>query len=73
MPRPLELQRDAAVAVLVVALGRPAMVLSVPSNQTTIVLAMDVSGSMRASDVNPTRIAAAETAAVPAPPVDAAR
>jgi Ca-activated chloride channel family protein len=53
-----------AAAVLVVALGRPAMVLSVPSNQTTIVLAMDVSGSMCSTDIEPTRLEAAEAAAI---------
>jgi Ca-activated chloride channel family protein len=54
----------AAVAVLVVALGRPAMVLSVPSNQATIILAMDVSGSMCSTDIAPTRLEAAEAAAI---------
>ena len=54
----------AAVAVLVIALGRPAMVLSVPSNQTTIMLAMDVSGSMCSTDILPTRLEAAEEAAI---------
>ena len=54
----------ASVAALVVALGRPAMVLSVPSNQTTIVLAMDVSGSMCSTDIAPTRLEAAEQAAI---------
>jgi Ca-activated chloride channel family protein len=53
-----------AVAALVVALGRPSMVLSVPSNQTTIILAMDVSGSMCSNDIPPTRLEAAESAAV---------
>jgi Ca-activated chloride channel family protein len=54
----------AAVTALVLALGRPAMVLSVPSNQTTIILAMDVSGSMCSTDIQPTRLQAAEDAAV---------
>jgi Ca-activated chloride channel homolog len=53
-----------AVVALVVALGRPAMVLSVPSNQTTIILAMDVSGSMCSTDILPTRLEAAEAAAI---------
>jgi len=53
----------AAVTALIVALGRPAMVLSVPSNQTTIILAMDVSGSMCSTDILPTRLEAAEDAA----------
>jgi Ca-activated chloride channel family protein len=54
----------AAVAVIVIALARPAVALSVPSNQTTIILAMDVSGSMCSTDIAPTRLEAAEDAAV---------
>jgi Ca-activated chloride channel family protein len=54
----------AAVTALVLALGRPAMVLSVPANQTTIILSMDVSGSMCSTDILPTRLEAAEAAAV---------
>jgi Ca-activated chloride channel homolog len=53
-----------AVAALALALARPTMVLSVPSNQTTIVLAMDVSGSMCSTDIEPTRLEAAQAAAV---------
>ena len=53
----------AAVTALIVALGRPAMVLSVPTNQTTIILALDVSGSMCSTDILPTRLEAAEDAA----------
>src|SRR6185503_6707404 len=44
----------AAASALVLALGRPAMVLSVPANQTTIILSMDVSGSMCSTDISPT-------------------
>jgi Ca-activated chloride channel family protein len=54
----------AAIGALVLALGRPAVVLSVPTNQTTIMLAMDVSGSMCSTDIEPTRLEAAEDAAV---------
>ena len=36
----------ASIAALVVALSRPAVVLSVPASATTVLLAMDVSGSM---------------------------
>jgi Ca-activated chloride channel homolog len=54
----------AAVTALVVALGRPAVVLSVPSNETTIILTIDVSGSMCSTDIEPTRLQAAEDAAV---------
>ena len=47
-----------------IALGRPVVVLSVPANQATIILAMDVSGSMCSTDIDPTRLQAAEDAAV---------
>jgi Ca-activated chloride channel homolog len=53
-----------ALTSLVVALSRPAVVLSVPANQTTIILALDVSGSMCSTDIPPTRIEAAEAAAI---------
>ncbi len=51
------------LASLVVAVGRPSVVLSVPTNETTIILAIDVSGSMCSTDIAPTRIQAAEHAA----------
>ena len=54
----------ASVAALVLALGRPAVVLSVPSNGTTIILAMDVSGSMCAGDIEPSRLEVAQQAAI---------
>ena len=40
------------------------VIASVPTNQTTIVLAIDVSGSMCSTDIPPTRIQAAEAAAI---------
>ena len=43
-----------AIAALAVAVARPVVVLSVPTNQTTMVLAMDVSGSMCSTDIAPT-------------------
>lgn len=52
-----------AIAVLLVATARPMAVVTLPSQQETIILAMDVSGSMRAEDVQPTRMAAAQEAA----------
>jgi Ca-activated chloride channel homolog len=52
-----------AVALLLVATARPAAVISLPSQQETIVLAMDVSGSMRAADVQPSRLVASQEAA----------
>jgi len=46
-----------------VAIARPAAVITLPSQHQTIILAMDVSGSMRAVDVEPNRISAAQAAA----------
>ncbi len=53
----------AAFTFLLLAMARPSAQVSLPSRVATVMLVMDVSGSMRATDVNPTRIAAAETAA----------
>ena len=52
-----------AVAVLLLASARPTARIKLPSQQETIVLAMDVSGSMRATDVAPNRLVAAQEAA----------
>lgn len=52
-----------ALGALVVASARPMAVISLPSQQETIILAMDVSGSMRATDVQPNRLVAAQNAA----------
>src|SRR6516164_2194767 len=52
-----------ALTALLLAIARPATVVMVPSQQQTIILAMDVSGSMRATDVKPDRITAAQNAA----------
>lgn len=52
-----------ALAVLIVASARPTALLTLPSHQRTLILAIDVSLSMRASDVLPSRLAAAQAAA----------
>lgn len=52
-----------ALTTLLVAAGRPAAVITLPSAERTIVLSMDVSGSMRATDVLPDRFTAAKDAA----------
>src|SRR3954470_10748154 len=52
-----------ALALLIVAIARPSAVMTLPSQHETVILAMDVSGSMRASDVEPNRLAAAQAAA----------
>jgi Ca-activated chloride channel homolog len=48
---------------LVIAIARPVSIVSVPTGQRTIILAMDVSRSMCATDIPPNRLLAAETAA----------
>ncbi|HEY4201426.1 MAG TPA: VWA domain-containing protein [Devosiaceae bacterium] len=53
----------AALAVLILGVARPAAVVTLPSSRATIILAMDTSGSMRAADVEPSRIVAAQAAA----------
>jgi Ca-activated chloride channel family protein len=52
-----------ALVFMLVAMARPAAVVTLPSQKQTIMLTMDVSGSMRATDVKPTRIEAAQAAA----------
>jgi Ca-activated chloride channel family protein len=52
-----------AISALLLAAARPTAVISLPLNQETIILAMDVSGSMRATDVLPNRLVASQEAA----------
>ncbi|MBX3588640.1 MAG: VWA domain-containing protein [Ramlibacter sp.] len=52
-----------AFTAMLVATARPVAVITLPSTQQTIILAMDVSGSMRATDVQPSRLVAAQEAA----------
>jgi Ca-activated chloride channel family protein len=49
--------------VLLFAAARPLAVVKLPLTERTIMLAMDVSGSMRATDVKPNRIIASQEAA----------
>lgn len=53
-----------AFASLMIALARPVAIVSVPTDQTTIVLALDVSRSMLSNDVDPSRLEAAQAAAL---------
>ena len=52
-----------ALASLVIALGRPVTSVTVPIGRATIILAMDVSRSMCATDILPNRLEAAKGAA----------
>jgi Ca-activated chloride channel family protein len=52
-----------ALASLVIAMTRPVDIVSVPAGRTTVILAMDVSRSMCATDIAPNRLLAAEAAA----------
>jgi Ca-activated chloride channel family protein len=63
-----------ALAALLFALARPQASLVLPARARTVMLAIDVSGSMRAGDVKPDRIGAARAAAkafIEAQPADA--
>ncbi|MCC7328285.1 MAG: VWA domain-containing protein [Burkholderiales bacterium] len=52
-----------AIAAALVAVARPNMMITLPSDARTLILAIDVSLSMRATDVEPNRMVAAQNAA----------
>ena len=52
-----------ALAVLIVAAAKPQQTVAVPVERAAIMLATDVSGSMEATDVKPSRLVAARRAA----------
>jgi len=54
----------AGIAVLAIAVAGPAASVPVSHASGTVILAMDVSGSMAATDVSPSRLAAAKKAAL---------
>ena len=70
MPRSSRIRRHlpfvlvlVGLASLVVAMARPVAIVPVPAGKTTVVLALDVSRSMCATDIPPNRLIAAEDAA----------
>ncbi len=52
-----------AIIAVIIASARPSAVITLPTEGRTIILAIDVSLSMRASDVQPSRLVAAQVAA----------
>jgi Ca-activated chloride channel family protein len=70
MPRTWWLRRHlpfgllvAALATLMIAASGPRILITVPAKRATVILAIDVSRSMCATDMSPTRLQAAEAAA----------
>jgi len=53
-----------AIAALLIGLARPTLIVPVPREDATVILTMDVSGSMRATDVSPSRLDAARASAL---------
>jgi Ca-activated chloride channel homolog len=52
-----------ALTLMIAAIARPAAVITLPSQRSTVILSLDVSGSMKATDVDPDRITGAKMAA----------
>ena len=52
-----------ALAALIVAMARPQATVTLPTQKQTIIMALDASGSMRAKDVEPSRLVAMQNAA----------
>lgn len=49
--------------ILILALARPSARIVLPAHRGTVILSMDISGSMRAKDIKPTRMQAVKDAA----------
>jgi Ca-activated chloride channel family protein len=52
-----------ALTLMILAIARPEAVVTLASARATVIMAMDVSGSMRATDVEPSRLEASQAAA----------
>ena len=52
-----------SLGAMLLALARPQATITLPTQHETVILAMDISGSMRATDVEPNRLVAAQNAA----------
>ena len=52
-----------SIALLLVAMARPSATITLPTQKQTIVMALDASGSMRAKDIEPSRLVAMQVAA----------
>jgi len=52
-----------SLAAMILAIARPQATITLPTQHETVILAMDISGSMRATDVEPNRLVAAQNAA----------
>src|SRR5512143_2721618 len=50
------------LAILLIGIARPVATVTLPSQQGTVVLTIDVSGSMAADDMKPSRLEAAKSA-----------
>lgn len=53
----------AAIILMIIGIAKPTAMVTLPSQRAMVILAMDVSGSMRAEDVEPNRLVAAQMAA----------
>ena len=53
----------AALGLLLMGMARPEVTTKVPKEEATVVLVTDISGSMNATDIAPTRLAAAQKSA----------
>jgi|HubBroStandDraft_6_1064221.scaffolds.fasta_scaffold77646_3 Ca-activated chloride channel family protein len=52
-----------ALTLMILGIARPSAVLSLTSHKSTVIMVLDVSGSMKATDIKPTRIEAMQQAA----------